>query len=352
MRRTASAGGPGCGMDQIPYTRQRHGISQKLPSWWWLLILGGSALAAPVPVAPIIGGKDITAHVSSLDDFKNSSNTLLPYGKVGAPRPGDVALVINHNQKAGGSTIKNMIISICVANRWYCDNLLQESWLRWSPVEKTSSLSAWFEQPPSERGKTKVVFSSIGIFLGICKFLHRPCVYFTTIRAPMSHLWSNYHYYCTMGAEHQRKWTEEEKKVGRCTTPVDQWRHTVNICSRLGSGKVEQSYPGDITSAVAAMSHPCMWMFDTDTLNSDLAAFGRRIGPPFDLDFEKRAAANVHHILANSSNYFGHIHTPISPEVESRIMATTLSSLARCYSAYRSFRADMWDRPASPLVTC
>lgn len=275
-----------------------------------------------------------------------------------------LAVVIAHNPKAGGSSLKVMTRSMCVANDWNCDEFKPtKTWHRInrdnrSPLE-LGTVENWFKLSPDERSNTRVVLSAMPkIFFGVCDALPRPCVYVTTMRAPLDQFWSSYHYLCILGMEDRMRWTEAQKIQGYCDTPLIDW-DMPDICLRLGMD-YRQALLGQVEPAVAALEHPCMWTLDTGTLDQDIERMVAHFPHPWNLATEHIAHTNVHKSesknvttsLEDVMSYYDTVSEHVPPSVAAKLLNTTLAPHSRCYAAYRSLREATFQRPLSRLVTC
>ena len=242
--------------------------------------------------------------------------------------------IILHNNKAGGSSLKSVIIDMCNDLGWYCEG---------GPFHNGHEFynAALRDGPNSSAIVPRVVFTPGKI--GDCEAILAPCFYLTTVREPISHLISEYHYFCTLGKENRHKWTAEEKLAGHCNRTIEEWPWNPPILSRLGvvtSGFTQSRpsfdhSPDEIYQAVWNLLSPCMWYMLLDDFDNGFKSIGKAIGPPWETIFDN----GIPHKNNHSSN------NPIINEYTAyRLLQGRLKGINAIYQIARIHYAGQFSR--------
>lgn len=300
--------------------------------------------------------------VVTLKDVKDYESTALggplPFGEQETIATTGVVVVFGHNQKAGGMTVRRTFTAMCLRARWVYDELIfgGRQWYRYessSPNGRhVGGVKDWFEQTPDERMKIRAITMDWQFF-GMCSHLPRPCVYLTALREPLSQVQSSFHYFCTHGFENRSLWTDDQKRNGKCDTPIVDWPpypQIVDTPFRLGSSWAETFQDHNISAALATLHHPCFWAMDTADMADDLAVFGTKLGNEWRVATTHVKAANQLRAdvqaASNLSKKPSYAKEPptVEPSDAYQLLTGKLRDVNSLYIYYRHVKNAMWQR--------
>lgn len=136
------------------------------------------------------------------------------------------ALVFHHNHKAGGTSIKTAFErTLCKSPRsciWFEANRSKLILGRGSPKDAVSP-DYLFTASMEERMKLRVIVATDNLWTGVCSFLPRRCVYFTTMRSPLYQHISFWNFLCVAGKQNHSGWNATELRLGRCERSLTTW---------------------------------------------------------------------------------------------------------------------------------
>jgi hypothetical protein len=251
-------------------------------------------------------------------------------------RARDLTLVFVHNNKAGGTTIKDLLSKLCRHHRWDCI------------VDPKDAGKEW---PGSAvlRSRAESLRVVVG-WLGLCERLPHPCIYLTTLREPLDHLMSSWHYFCLRGEEARHMWSDAQRAMGRCDTPLDEWfgvptvSRLIEPFSAIGSADRAWSAAAQLAVARANLRSPCMWYLLTDRLTAGLAQLGDKLGSPWSGVFNANATAkNVH---AESPG------TVPQPKLRDATISRARSRVAMAQALFQFATASYDQQWSRPLQVC
>lgn len=71
--------------------------------------------------------------------------------------------------------------------------------------------------------KLRVIVATDNLWTGVCSFLPRRCVYFTTMRSPLYQHISFWNFLCVAGKQNHSGWNATELRLGRCERSLTTW---------------------------------------------------------------------------------------------------------------------------------
>lgn len=164
------------------------------------------------------------------------------------------AIVFHHNHKAGGTSIKSAFQTTlcrrpksCILFQRNTSTLLTRRVLLKKERIKRDFL---FTASMEEKMKVRLIVAD-RFWTGVCSFLPRPCLYFTTMRSPLYHHLSYWNFLCVGGQQNHMGWNATELRLGRCERPFIDWPISPTHLKMAGNSGGKHSHRMDPQALLA-----------------------------------------------------------------------------------------------------
>eukprot|EP00913_Durusdinium_trenchii_P025414 g23859.t1 len=206
------------------------------------------------------------------------------------------AIVFHHNHKAGGTSIKSAFQTTlcrrpksCILFQRNTSTLLTRRVLLKKERIKRDFL---FTASMEEKMKVRLIVAD-RFWTGVCSFLPRPCLYFTTMRSPLYHHLSYWNFLCVGGQQNHMGWNATELRLGRCERPFIDWPISPTHLKMAGNSGGKHSHRMDPQALLAEtvehaktklrlnLGHACTWHLQAHSLQAGLVLLKKKLDPHF-----------------------------------------------------------------------
>lgn len=121
--------------------------------------------------------------------------------------------------------------------------------------------------------------------MGLCDhFPGMPCVYFTTLRDPLSRALSDYFYFCVDGSEGRKKWTEDMIAKGECNVGPLAWFRQQRTSPLFYQERLTRSCDAKcgVEASLRNLFHPCVRYLVVEKFNDGLERLKQAFSGVFD----------------------------------------------------------------------
>jgi hypothetical protein len=188
--------------------------------------------------------------------------------------------------------------------------------------------------------------------MGLCDhFPGRPCVYFISLRDPLSRALSDYYYFCVDGAEGRKKWTREMIEKGECNVGPLQWFQSMRTSPYFFVERLTRGCDAGCgaQAALANLFHPCVRYILVEKFADGLHQLRRHFYPAFSQAIEDY----LHHPMKINRRGHGQMRSKLKTrEISNSTLETLRQWMADDYVVYNEAVRRYEEQWSKPLASC